>query len=898
MWATLFRWPRRRHGSTRRRLRRRKLSRRILLFQLLILTATSVIGFALFAFAQRSVLDTQYQQRALVIAEITAGEPAIVRALVAGTPPSSTGVVQVTAQRIASDSGATYVVVVDLHRIRHSSPNPEAIGKPVRRQILVRDGKPHVRINETVGGRTANGLAPVFGPGHRLVGEASVGIPEARADSDLWRELPAFGLFAAAALGVGAAASLLLAARLKRSTFGLELEEIAGLLQDREATLYGIREGVVGFTAEGRITVVNDEARRLLGLSGDLDGRLLSELELDPAVTAMLSPGRTVSDEVVGVGDRLLVVSSWPTGREGGPPGSVTTLRDSTELRLLSDKAEAARRRLKLLYDASGGVGTTLDLTRTAEELARVGVPNFADFTAVDLIESVLRGEEPEADGSRMHRMAVVGNRDEHPFIPVGEVFDLDPTTPQAWAFGHEQPVLERDLRATDAWRAQYPARAREILAAGFHSRIAVPLRARGVLLGLVYFWRSERREPFDEDDLTLADQLAARGALCIDNARRFTREHMTAATLQRNLLPRGMPPQSALELAYRYLPALSVGGDWFDVIPLPGTRVALTVGDVVGHGLHAAVTMGRLRTAVRNFSALDLPPDELLWQVDELVARIDQEEAVTDGGGPVIGATCLYVIYDPTTRICTMARAGHPPPAVVLPDGRVEFLDVPSGPPLGLTGLPFESAEFEVPEGSRLVLYTDGLLKDRGRDLDEGMELLRAALTDGDRSAEDTCAALMESLMPARPGDDIALVVARTRAVAADRIAVWEVPADPAAVAQTRDRIGRQLARWDLDELVFSTELILSELVTNAIRYATGPIRVRLLRDRTLICEVSDGSSTSPHMTYAAATDEGGRGLFLVAQLAERWGTRYLATGKIIWAEQAIGRPPADSGG
>jgi serine phosphatase RsbU (regulator of sigma subunit)/PAS domain-containing protein/anti-sigma regulatory factor (Ser/Thr protein kinase) len=882
-------WPLSTGRSTRPRRRKRKLSQRILFFQLLILVVTGVIGFVLFALAQRAVLDDQYEQRALVIARITAGEPAIRTALAVGTQPTPTGVVQIVAQRIGEDSGASYVVVLDLHRIRHSSPDPAKIGQPVRRQLLVRDGNSHVRINATTNGRTANGLVPVYGPGRKLVGEASVGIPEKEATSDLAGELPLFGLYAGAALAVGALASFLLASRLKRSTFGLELEEIAGLFQDREATLHGIREGVVGFTAQGRVSVINNEARRLLGLTDDVEGRLLSDLGLEPDVTATLLPGRTVRDEMLTVGERLLVVSSWPTGRDGGPPGSVSTLRDSTELRLLSQKAETARRRLKLLYDASEAVGTTLDLTRTAEELARVGTPNFADYTAVDLIEGVFRGEEPDADGpARMRRVAVDGISAQHPFIPVGDVFDLDPQTPQAWAFGHEQAVLETDLTAATAWRAQHPAKAEDILAFGIHSRIVMPLHARGVLLGMLYFWRSAGRTAFDEDDLTLAHKLAARGAVCIDNARRYNREHTMAVTLQHNLLPHGMPDQNALDVAYRYLPAQSVGGDWFDFIALSGARVALSVGDVVGHGLHAAATMGRLRTAMHNFATLDLPPDELLSHMDDLVARIDQEED-GEGAAVILGATCVYAIYDPTTRICTMARAGHLPPALILPDGQVEFLDVPPGPPLGLTALPFQTAEFELPVGSRLVLYTDGLIEDRNRDIGESMEALRTALRGVPGSPDDTCNAVLEAMVPTRPSDDIALVVARTRALAHHRIASWDVPSDPAAVAALRERINQQLARWDLEELVFTTELILSELVTNAIRYAVGPIQVRLLRDRNLICEVSDGSSTSPHLRYAADTDEGGRGLFLVAQLAESWGTRYLATGKIIWAEQSI---------
>jgi ABC-type multidrug transport system ATPase subunit/anti-sigma regulatory factor (Ser/Thr protein kinase) len=364
------------------------------------------------------------------------------------------------------------------------------------------------------------------------------------------------------------------------------------------------------------------------------------------------------------------------------------------------------------------------------------------------------------------------------------------------------------------------------------------------------------------------------------------------AVALQQSLLPHGLPEQSALDVGYRYLPAQAgVGGDWFDVIPLAGTRVALVVGDIVGHGMHAAATMGRLRTAVHNFSMLDLPPDDLLSRLDELVARIDKDEAAPDGSSTTIaGATCLYAIYDPVTRSFELARAGHLPAVVVTPDGTADFVDVPPGPPLGVGGgLPFESTELLVPEGSRLVLYTDGLVEDRRRDIDEGLDLLLAALAGPDRSPDDTCDTVLDALLPPVPKDDIALLVARTRALGEDQVASWDVPLDPSAVAEVRAQATRRLGEWGLDDLVFATELILSELVTNSIRYATGPIQVRLLRDRTLICEVADTSSTAPHLRYAATTDEGGRGLFLVAQLGESWGTRYTPVGKIIWVEQRL---------
>ncbi|NBM20052.1 SpoIIE family protein phosphatase, partial [Streptomyces sp. GC420] len=452
-------------------------------------------------------------------------------------------------------------------------------------------------------------------------------------------------------------------------------------------------------------------------------------------------------------------------------------------------------------------------------------------------------------------------------------------------------------------WRAGDPEGAGEALAYGIHSLITVPLQARGVILGMVNYWRAERAEPFDEEDLSFAEELAARAAVSMDNARRFTREHTMAVTLQRSLLPRGVPEQDALDVAWRYLPAQSgAGGDWFDVIPLPGARVALVVGDVVGHGVRAAATMGRLRTAVQNFSALDLPPGELLGHVDELVTRIDEDEEA-DGDG-VTGATCLYAVYDPSDGTCSLARAGHPGPALVHPDGTVDCPDVPVSPPLGLGGtLPFETTELRLPEGSRLVLYTDGLVKDRHRDIDTGLELLRTSLAAAPDSEPDAvCESVIGTVRPDRAGDDIALLVARTRLLDPGRIADWEVPLDPAAVASVRVQCGRWLREWGLESIGYTTELILSELMTNAIRYASPPVRVRLLRDRSLICEVSDGSSTSPRLRRAATTDEGGRGLFLVAHLSQRWGTRYTRGGKVIWTEQPLhdgepggGEPLAD---
>ncbi|MFD5121221.1 SpoIIE family protein phosphatase [Streptomyces sp. NPDC058385] len=566
------------------------------------------------------------------------------------------------------------------------------------------------------------------------------------------------------------------------------------------------------------------------------------------------------------------------------------------EMTRMYEEADRARARLQLLYDAGGRVGTTLDVKRTVQELAEVAVPRFADFVTIELADPVLKGDEPSPDtgtpgGPALRRAAVSGVRDDTPLYPMGSVVSFLPTTPEGMGLVTGHPALATDLHLARAWRERDPVNSDSVLDYGIHSLLSAPLRARGLNLGIVNFWRAGSSEPFGDDDLSFAEELVARAGISVDNARRYTREHTMAEALQRSLLPRGLPEQSALDAASRYRPVWQgVGGDWFDVILLPGFRVALVVGDVVGHGLHAAATMGRLRTAVHNFSTLDLAPDELIARLDDLVTSLDQPGANDERATEVTGATCLYAIYDPVSGRCTMAQAGHPPPALVRPNGGVEFADLPEGPALGVGGLPFEAAELQLEPGTGLVLYTNGLIYNRDHDVEMGLAALRAALLEATgESPEGVCEAVFGALVPPRPRDDVALLIGRTRLFGSEQVAEWEVPSDPAAVSRIRSECVGQLSVWGLESLAFTTELILSELITNAIRYGRPPVRVRMLRDGGLVCEVSDHSSTSPHLRYAATTDEGGRGLFLVAQLAKRWGTRYTALGKVIWAEQSL---------
>ncbi|NUU24638.1 MAG: SpoIIE family protein phosphatase [Streptomycetaceae bacterium] len=558
-----------------------------------------------------------------------------------------------------------------------------------------------------------------------------------------------------------------------------------------------------------------------------------------------------------------------------------------------------ARGRLALLNDASVRIGSTLDLPRTAQELADVAVPRLADFVTVDLLPEVEGGDDPPAGTPSspvtLRRVACQSVFEGCPeaVVPRGAVAFYPDMSPAAECLATGRPRIHEVNSSTVAlWEDEAPDRAEKVRRYGFHSVLAVPMSARGITLGVATFSRHRRPEPFDGDDLLLAEEITARAAVCIDNARRYTRERGISLTLQRSLLPQSLPRQAAVEAASRYLPASTrsgVGGDWFDLIPLSGARVALVVGDVVGHGIQASATMGRLRTAVRTLADVDLPPDELLTHLDDLVIHLSAESNGTAGSGDDIGASCVYAVYDPVSRHCVLARAGHPVPALAYPDGTVDFLDVPAGPPLGLGGLPFESLDIELPEGSLLALYTDGLVEARGRDIDEGLARLREALARPTPSLEITCDTVLQALLPDGPTDDVALLLARTHALDAAHVATWDVPADPAAVAETRENVCRQLAVWGLDEAAFVTELIVSELVTNAIRYGGAPIQLRLIRDRNLICEVSDASNTAPHLRRARTFDEGGRGLLLVSQLTQGWGTRQAYTGKTIWAEQAL---------
>jgi anti-sigma regulatory factor (Ser/Thr protein kinase) len=569
------------------------------------------------------------------------------------------------------------------------------------------------------------------------------------------------------------------------------------------------------------------------------------------------------------------------------------------------------RRRFAVLQEASEVIGSSLDVTRTAQHVADSLVPAFCREATVDLVDGILQGEEPPpgpaVDLSALRRLAVARYRGgwHEELLGPGSRLPALPELPPDTVLGglaEGHTVLIPDV---DRMRAELGEAHRRLVPPESVRAIVAPLIARGLILGYVSVWRTHRAPPFDSDDVDLVGEVASRAALGLDNARRYTREHGVAVALQHSLLPPAVSDTTAAHSVGSYAPAdtaAGVGGDWYDVIPLSSLRVAFVIGDVFGHGLHASATMGRLRTAVQTLSELDLEPGELLARLDDLVVRLAAETRPEPGpeGGAAgeLGGTLLYAVYDPVSQRLVAASAGHPAPLTAGPDGTVREFPVVPGPPLGVGGMPFEPLEVDVAPGSLLAFYTDGLLDGWGGGT-QGPEALAGLLATGQRESTPLAPLardVLAAMLPVSRTDDAALLLVRPSRLAPDAIASWELPAEGSMVAEARRLASARLTEWGLDELAFTTELIVSELVTNAARYAGGPVGLRLIRDSVLVCEVSDPSNSQPRLTRARQLDEGGRGLFLVAQMADRWGCRYGRSGKTIWTEQAIPSAPDDT--
>ncbi|MEV0275901.1 SpoIIE family protein phosphatase [Streptomyces sp. NPDC050610] len=558
----------------------------------------------------------------------------------------------------------------------------------------------------------------------------------------------------------------------------------------------------------------------------------------------------------------------------------------------------AVREHLEFLNDVSGRIGSSLDLARTIREVTSAAVPRFTDFAGTHLRAAVLAGEGfpdgPPDVSTVWHRVWVEHNDEPGRWddtVPVGEAIAFPADTPFFQCMVTGDPVLIPRISEEAGNRISERFEKRDLrpLITG-RSMLVVPLKARNVVLGFMVLMRRDGREPFNDMDRTTGAELAARAGLVLDNARMYTYQENVAETLQDSMLPQVAPRMAGCDAATRYLPGTllgRVGGDWFDSIKLSGSRTAFVVGDVMGHGLNSAAMMGQLRTAVQTMAALDLPPAQLMRNLDDLAQRLGEHYL----------ATCLYAVYDPIRSELLISNAGHIPPVLVrAADGRSELLELPTGAPVGVGGVPFETAKVRVDPGDRLVLCTDGLVEVRGADIGDGLAALCESAAHPAASMDDACDTIIRALNT-RGGrkDDVALLMARLNGIPADDVAEWELETDPREAGRARRLVGGQLRAWGLGEAVETAELLVSEIVTNALRYAHAPrIGLRLVRSDALLCEVTDDDQSLPALLTAGRDDEFGRGLHVVSGLAREWGASRLARGKTVWFEQALAHGPA----
>ncbi|WP_369262171.1 SpoIIE family protein phosphatase [Streptomyces sp. R35] len=554
---------------------------------------------------------------------------------------------------------------------------------------------------------------------------------------------------------------------------------------------------------------------------------------------------------------------------------------------------EKARAHAAVIGAVRERVGRTLDALVTCGDLADTLVPGFADIAVVEVVDSMARGDEPPLAPLPAHvplrRVAFRSSADGDPpqaYQP-GDVRSLPAPTPYTQALSDLRPRVVT-LHPGLPWLATDPARADAIHASGAHSLLAAPLTLQGTVLGLVSLYRTGKSDPYDEGDVEVVLAAANHTALCIENARRYAREHTIATTLQRGLLPRRPVSHTALETAFMRATD-DRGGGWYDTISLSSARTALVVGKVSGEGINATATMGQLRTVIRSLAESGLEPDELLARLNDTATLLAEERASLPPRDPLyreaLTASCVYAVYDPLTETCTVATAGHPGPVIAYPDGTVALPDMPTGPQLGgAEDIPFATATVKILEGSVLAFSSPPIPV---TDASDGSGPLQRALAQGERPIHDLCDELRYTH---DAGRDSVLLLARTRPFPADRVATWQLDDDPTAPATARRLARAQLRAWNVDEdAAYNTGLIVSELVTNVVRYGSPPLELRLINDRTLTCEVRDTSPAAPHLRHARTIDEGGRGLFIIAQLAHVWGTRYTADGKTIWTEQAL---------
>ncbi|MER5183394.1 SpoIIE family protein phosphatase [Streptomyces sp. NPDC002896] len=659
----------------------------------------------------------------------------------------------------------------------------------------------------------------------------------------------------------------------------------------REVAAYRLgrpADGVVMTGGDGRIVYVNDQAEGILRTSRSaLLGRTLweavpypGEPGLEARCREAAATGLPTDFDV-----HLPAVRRWYSIRlTPYDDGLTLSFSDITEAQVREAEQHRVEHGAVLRTTKTQQLTAALSEALTVEDVVgAVGDHLLTPFGATGLAIQTLEGDRLRVAGHAGYSKSFLKT------LVAAPVTQVSPTSD---SLRTRTPIF---IGSGDEYGRLYPHLGWRIGPSGMQAWAFLPLIASGRPIGCCIIAFLEPRE-LDEDERTLLAALSGLVAHALERARLYDAEHARTVELQRGLLPQVLPQLPGAITAVRYLPAsegLEVGGDWYDVIPLSGDRVALIIGDVMGHGLSEAATMGRLRTAVHTLADLELTPDDLLLQLNDLVARLGED----------FYATFLYAVYDPATRTAHFARSGHPPPALVRQGGQIDILDLPNNPPLGVGNPPFETAELELPEHSLLAFYTDGLVETHSRDIDTGISALTGALSDAladpltdtetTPGLDRLCEGLTTTLTtPHGAEDDAVLLLARPRGLPREHVADWPLPEGPIAAGEARALAAAQLRAWRLDPLVDITELLVSELVTNALRHARGPIRLRLLRSQSLLCEVSDGSTTTPHVRRAAETDEGGRGLAMVALLAQRWGTRHSTQGKTIWAEQPL--PPA----
>ncbi|MFC8828412.1 PAS domain-containing protein [Streptomyces sp. NPDC057137] len=565
---------------------------------------------------------------------------------------------------------------------------------------------------------------------------------------------------------------------------------------------------------------------------------------------------------------------------EGEPIGLALTLLDVSRRERGRERAAAVARVREL-------VGRSLQVMENCQDFADALVPGFADVALVALTEQVAGGDYPplrpvETEKLLLRRAAFRTSGPADPDEGVGEVSPVGEEPAFNRALREQRPVLVQADADGDGL-TDSPSRATALGQAGAHTMIVAPLTVRGRVLGLVRLLRCGDSEHFTKADLPAMEDAATHAALCLDNARRAAHDRALASTVHRKLLPKRPTPQLGIDTAYVALSPSSESRTWFDVTPLSGARCALAVGEVDGAGPHALATMGHLRTALRALADLELQPDELLARLGDAVTRLSEDRTTMDPNAPALTASCTFALYDPVTKACLVACAGQRGPRVIGPDGRMDRIDAPVGPRLGAPDTaPFAMAGRTLESGTTLILAGD--------DMDQALstEVINRLLAVYD-SAQDLADGLFTRLA-ASPRHTGTALLARTHELSADTTAVWDLPAEDRAASEAR-RLTRHwlngLSHPVSEDSVDSAGLLVSELVTNAVRYGTPPITLRLILDQSLTVEVADSSPVTPDLRHARVTDEGGRGLFIVSQITHKWGTRRSSAGKTIWAEQ-----------